>query len=199
MELDELKQQWKQADTIQQVNNNDIMEIIRKKDNGPIAALKRSFKMRIAMMIVVANSIIITNMHQLDKTFSSILFWAYILFVIGVVLFARLSYNTAKKMEQMDSTIKANLEQQVALLEKRVRQNLTGIRIALLFFIILLEVAPYLQYFRMLHKWHSLSPLIRFGGYALLLLFQYVVSRQISRRNHDPHIARLKELVEQMR
>jgi hypothetical protein len=84
------------------------------------------------------------------------------------------------------------------LLETRLRQNLIGIRVALLFFIVLTEVLPYFQHFRMLNTWHSLSPFIRFGAYAALFLFQYFVSRTVSQRKFGQHIAHLKELVKQM-
>jgi hypothetical protein len=95
--------------------------------------------------------------------------------------------------------VKSNLEQQIALLETRLRQNLIGIRIALLFFIVLVELLPYFQNFSMLNKWHSLSPFIRFGAYAALFLFQYFLSRRVSHRKFGQHIAYLKELVQQMK
>ena len=98
----------------------------------------------------------------------------------------------------MDGKVKSNLEQQISILETRLNQNLIGIRVALLFFIILTEVLPYFQNFRMLNTWHSLSPFIRFGAYAGLFLFQYFLSRRISDRKFGQPIARLKELVKQM-
>jgi cbb3-type cytochrome oxidase subunit 1 len=101
-------------------------------------------------------------------------------------------------MEQIDGMVKLNLEQQISLLETRLRQNLIGIRVALLLFIVLLEVLPYFQNFRMLNTWHSLLPVIRFGAYAALFLFQYFVSRKVSQRKFGRHIAHLKELVKQM-
>jgi hypothetical protein len=101
-------------------------------------------------------------------------------------------------MEEIDGMVKTNLEQQILLLETRLRQNLIGIRVALLLFIVLLEVLPYIQNFRMLNTWHSLSPFMRLGSYAALFLFQYFVSRRVSRQKFGRHIDRLKELVQQM-
>jgi hypothetical protein len=198
MELDDLKHQWKKADKIQQSNNQNIMEIIQHRSNGPVAALKRSFRKQMIAMTVLPVAIIATNLHQVDKTLTSALFWFYVLFCIGVITFARLNYTVVKKMESMDGDVKSNLEQQAFILEKRLQQNLIGIRIALLFFIVLTEVLPYFQNFRMLNTWHSLSPFIRFGAYAVLFLFQYVVSRKVSQRKFGQHIAHLKELVQQM-
>lgn len=198
MELDELKNHWEQADEVQKGKNQNILELIRNKSNGPVAELKRSFRKQMIAMTAVAIAIIATNLHHIDKTLRSALFWFYIVFCIGVIIFARLNYTVVKKMEGMDGMLKTNLEQQLSLLETRLRQNIIGIRVALLFFIALTEVLPYFQNFRMLNTWHSLSPFIRFGAYAALFLFQYFVSRTVSRRKFGQHIAYLKELVRQM-
>ena len=198
MELDELKNQWIQADTIQKTKNQNIMEIIQNKSYGPVAELKKSFKKQMIGMAIVPILFIVTNLEHIDKILSSALFWFYILICIGAIIFARSNYAVVEKMEGMDIQVKSNLEQLIVLLETRTRQKLIGIRIACLLFIILLEVLPYFQNFRMLNKWHSLSPFIRFGGYAALFLFQYVVSRTVSRRGSEQHIAYLKELVKQM-
>lgn len=198
MELDDLKSQWKQADNTQKYANQNIMELIHHKSQSPIAALKKSYRRQIFAMAAMPFFILATNLQHMDKTLSSALFWFYILFCIGVIVFARLNYRVVKKMETMDGAVKANLETQLFLLETRLRQNLIGIRIALLFFILLTEVLPYFQTFRMLNTWHSLSPFIRFGAYAALFLFQYYVSRKVSRRAFGQHIVHLKDLVRQM-
>ncbi len=198
MELDELKSHWKQTDKIQKHTNQNIMELIQNKSHGPIAELKRSFKKQIIGMTVLTIAIIAANFEHIDKTFSSALFWFYLLFCISVITFARLNYALVEKMEGMDGKVKSNLEQQTVILETRIRQKLMGIHTAFLLFIILLEVLPYFQHFRMLDKWHSLSPFIRFGAYAALFLYQYFVTRMGSRRGSEQHLAKLKELVKQM-
>lgn len=198
MELDDLKQQWNQPGNIQTPKNKNIMELIRHRTNGPVAALKRSFKRQMIAMIVVPIAILGTNLQHLDKTLTSALFWFYILFCIAVVVFAKYNYSVVSKMERMDGMVKSNLEQQIYILETRLRQNIIGIRIALLCFVVLTEVLPYFQDFRMLNKWHSLSPFIRFGAYAGLFLFQYFISRAVAHRKFGQHIERLKGIVKEM-
>jgi hypothetical protein len=198
MELDELKNQWKRADKKHKLKTQNIMELIQHKSYGPVANLKRSFRRQMIAMTVLPIAILATNMRHIDKTLSSALFWFYILFCAGVIIFAKFNYAVVKKMEGLDGNVKSNLEQQIFVLETRLRQNLIGIRIGLLFFIILTEVLPYFQNFKMLNTWHSLSPFIRFGAYAALLLFQYSVGRVVSRRKFGQHINHLKELVKQM-
>ncbi|MEO6916508.1 MAG: hypothetical protein ABI151_13515 [Chitinophagaceae bacterium] len=198
MELDELKNQWKQTDKIQKLKNQNIMELIQNKSYGPIAELKWCFKKQIIGMTVLPIALIAANLENIDKIFSSALFWFFILFCISVIIFARFNYAVVKKMEGMDGKVKSNLEQLIVILETRTRQKLIGIHIAFLLFIVLLEILPYFQNFRMLNKWHSLSPFIRFGAYAALLLYQYFISRMVSRRRSEKHIVNLKELVKQM-
>ena len=194
----ELKQQWQQGDELQNLKNKNIMDLIKNSSNGPVAALKKSFKRQMTVMVIVPMAIIVTNLPNIDKTLTSALFWFYILFCIGVIIFARLNFTVVKKMERMDGKVKSNLEQQIVILETRIRQNIIGIRIALLFFIVLTEILPYFQNFRMLNKWHSLSPFVRYGAYAALFLVQYFVSRAKSYRKFGQHISNLKELVKQM-
>ena len=198
MELDDLKHAWQQADNKHPLKNKDIMEMIHQESHGPVATLKKSFRKQIIAMTIVPIFILATNLHQVDKTLSSALFWFYIFFCIGVIVFAKMNYSVVKKMETMDGKVKSNLEQHIVILETRLKQNLIGIRVALLFFVLLTEVLPYFQDFRMLNTWHSLSPFIRFGAYAILFLFQYYVSRKVSYRKFGKPIAHLKELVKQM-
>jgi len=198
MELDEFKKEWQESHKQQQSTNKNILEIIHHKAQGPVAALKRSFRRQIIAMIVVPIAIVATNIPNIDKMLSSVLFWCYIVFCIGVVIFACLNYAVVKKMEVMDGMVKPNLEQQISILETRLRQNIIGIRVTLLFFIILTEVLPYFQNFKMLNTWHALSPFIRFGVYTLLFLFQYFLSRNLTDQKFGRHIAHLKELVKEM-
>ena len=100
MELDDLKNQWKQADKIQKLKNQNIMELIQNRSHGPVAELKRSFKKQIIAMTVVPIAILATNMHQIDKTLSSVLFWFYIVFCIGVIIFARSTMQLYKKWKE---------------------------------------------------------------------------------------------------
>jgi hypothetical protein len=198
MELDDLKHAWKQANKIENPKNLNIMELIQNKNYGPVAQLKRSFKKQVIAMITVSIAIIANNIAHIEKTLSSALFWFYIIFCIGVIIVARLNYSVVKKIERMDGMVKSNLEHQIFILETRQKQKLIGIRVAMLFFIVLLEVLPYFQSFRMLNKWHSLSPFIRFAAYTVLFLFQYFMTGMVSRRGFARHIDYLKELVKQM-
>jgi hypothetical protein len=197
MELDDLKQTWKQADPKENINLN-IMELIQNKSYGPVAELKKGFKKRIMLMLIVPFVLLLTNVSDINKTVNSVMFWSYVAFCVGNVVFSWLNYRIVARMEGMDRMLRTNLEEQVNILETRLKWNIIGVRIALLFFIALTEIVPYFQHYSMLDKWHSLNPLIRYGTYTLLLSLQYFMSRKIFERKFGRHLCYLKGLVKEM-
>ena len=197
MELDDLKQTWKETN-IKKDKNTDIMDLMKHKSYGPIAALKREFRKQIAVMALLPLMLLFTTINDFSQIYSNVLFWSYVAFCLGMVVFALANYHIVEKMGTLDGLVLSNLKQQVDLLETRLKWKIVGLRIALLFFIVLVEVVPFFQHYRMLDKWHSLSPLIRFGTYAAFLVLQYFLSRIVSERKFGAHIKYLKALMNEM-
>jgi hypothetical protein len=196
MELDDLKESWKKTEF--KKTNTDIMQLIQHKSYGPVTALKREFKKQIRLMLILPIVLLLTNVENINAVLTSILFWSYVAMCIGVILFSYFNYRTVSGMG-MDGMVRSNLEQQIGIVERRLKWNQAGVRIALLFLILLTEVVPYIQHYRMLDKWHSLSPAIRFGAYAGLLIVQYFVSRAVCHRRFGAHLAYLKELAKELK
>jgi hypothetical protein len=196
MELDDLKQSWNKSQTNKL--NTDIMELIKQKSYGPLAALKTTYRKQITMMLLLPVILLMTSSDNIEGALTSILFWSYVGFCIVMIVFARYNYRIVKKMEDMDGMVKTNLEQQIDLLEKRANLEIMVLRSVLLFFILLLELVPYIQHYRMLEKWHSLSPLIRFGTYAGFILLQFFMNKKIRQRKVGRHLTYLKTLVHEM-
>ena len=196
MELDDLKQSWKITPV--KIKNTDIMELIQHKSYGPIATLKKEFRKQIVLMCLMPVLLILTNLNNIEHTLTSILFWAYVLFCMAIVISSFFSYNIVKKMSENNGNVKSNLEQQINVLEKRLSWKIKGVRIVTVFFIILLEIVPSFQHYSMLDKWHSLPFLIRFGSYTLLLVLQYFASRKVCDRKFGSHLRYLRGLVSEM-
>jgi len=197
MELDDLKQTWNETN-INKNKNKDIMDLMKQKSYGPIAALKREFRKQIVVMALLPLFLLFTTIEEISGIFTNVLFWSYTAFCLGMVTFAIVNYRIVEKLGTMDGMMVPNIEQQIGLLETRLKWKLVGLRIALLFFIVLIEVVPYFQHYRMLDKWHSLSPLIRFGAYAAFLVLQYFLNRIIGERKFGGHIKYLKALLKEM-
>jgi hypothetical protein len=197
MELDDLKNIWKQS-TISENKKTDLMEIIHQKSYGPVAHLKRAFRRQILVMSTIPFLLVLTNLNDLDKVVTSIMFWCYVTFCLGMILFARYNYSIAKDMENMDRDLRSNLQEKIHLLEKRAKLEILVIRVVLLFFIGLTEVIPHFQHYRMLDKWHSFPWIIRFSAYAVLLLLQFFNNRKRKERNVSCHLRYLKNLLNEM-
>ena len=197
MELDDLKQTWQQSQPTK-TSNTDIMELIQHKTYGPVAALKKAFRKQIVLMTLIPAIILFNNAGDLSSVLNSVILWCYLAFCIGVIVFSYYNYRMLSKMENMDNLVKANLEQQVDLLETRMKWKKTGLMIALIFFILLIEIVPYFQHYRMLDKWHSLSPAIRYLIYAALFALQYFANPWVNERRYGRHLKYLKELANEM-
>src|SRR5438874_13367205 len=98
MELDDLKKDWNNI-PINKNKNKEIMEIIHLKSYGPVAALKREFRKQMLVMLILPVFLLVTNFDDISKALTSVLFWSYVVFCIGVVVFAYRNYQIARKME----------------------------------------------------------------------------------------------------
>ena len=197
MELDDLKQTWKETNVTNN-KNTDIMDLMKHKSYGPIAALKREFRKQIVFMALLPLILLLTTVDDISQIFTNVLFWTYVAFCVGMVVFGLTSYRLVENMGRMDGMVRPTLEQQIDLLERRLEGKIIALRVTLLVFIVLVEVLPFFQHYRMLDKWHSLSPFIRFGSYAGLLILQYFVSRMANERKFGGHIKYLKALLSEM-
>jgi glucan phosphoethanolaminetransferase (alkaline phosphatase superfamily) len=197
MKLDDLKQTWKQNQPTKPLNT-DIMELIQHKSYGPIAALKKAFRKQIVLMAVIPAFFIVSNADNLTAVLNSIILWCYIAFCMGVIVFSYYNYRIVNKMEGMDNLVKSNLEQQLNLLETRMKWKKKGLMLALIFFILLVEIVPYLQHYRMLDKWHSVPMVIRCLVYAALFALQYFANTWVNERRYGRHLKYLNELVQEM-
>ena len=197
MELDDLKKDWNKINTTK-IKNMEIMNLVHQKDNGPLAAIKGGLRKQIILMSIMPLLLIITNFSNLEGVFTSILFWSYVAFCIVVILFALNNFAIVKKMEARDGNVKSTLEEQISLLQQRERWKLNGLKLVLVFFIVLLEVVPFIQYYRMLNTWHGLNPLIRFGVYAGFFVMQHFMTKKISHRQFGKHLEYLRGLVREM-
>ena len=195
MELDDLKKSWNQS---QITHNQNIMSIIQHTSEGPVAALKRSFKKQIILMTLVPLMLVVTNLNNVLGVFNSILFISYVAFCLAVILFSLMNYAFVRKMEGRDVAVKSNLEGQVKILETRLRWHIVGFRLALLYFVVMVEIVPFLQDSRLLNVWHSIHPALRILCYILLFILQYYLSRKVSERKFGSHVRYLKELVKEM-
>ena len=198
MELDDLKNAWKQENN-KQIKTPDIMELIHHKSKGPIASLKNAFRKQMIVVTALMSVVIATQAGNVDSISSNLLFWTFIGFSLSMILAFYYNYRYTGKMENMDEKVKDNLEHHITMLEQRLKWQNIFARIVILLFIVLLEVIPLYQNVRMLNTWHALSPIIRFGSYAAYLVLQYFLSRAVTQKKFGKHLDHLKTLLKEVR
>lgn len=198
MELDDLKNTWKQAEK-KQIQTPDIMELIHQKSRGPLAALRHAFRKQMITIAVLMMAVTVANANNIETIPGYVLYFTYVAFCLSVILAFYFHYRQTGKMERMDKAVKTNLEEYIVQLEQRLNWQYTGSRLVVLLFIVLVEVLPLLYHARMLDKWHTVSPFIRYAAYAVYFLIVYIVSRRVKQRKFGQHLDYLKELLNAMR
>jgi hypothetical protein len=198
MELDELKESWKKTGTNDKKSKLNIMELIQHPSYGPVATLKREYRKLIILLVVMPLCLLLTNAQDITKPLTSILFWFYTLFCFGMIYYFTRNLKLLDKISRMDNPVKENIQQQVSILENRLRIQMKLKVYIFLIFILLVEVVPYIQDYRMLNTWHNLPILIRLGSYSALILLQHFLSRAVLQKKFGQHISYLKEMLKEM-
>lgn len=194
MELDELKNKWQQVNEGSNPNKFDLKNIFnRNKGRTPLESLKRNFRKRIVAFMLVFVLFLYTFREK--DLFNNVFFLWYLVVAIFLSIFFFINYRLVQKIEHSDSSLKDHIKAQVNSLETRMRWYRVFTRIAIIFFIVLLEAVPLFSNERMVQKWHAVPVAIRIGSYALLLSFQHFAGKLIARRRYGQHLERMKQIL----
>jgi hypothetical protein len=121
MELDNLKQAWKEQDVGEKlVSDEQILSMLQKKSQRPIAKMKRNLFWELVAVIVIYSATIAYYFIGKDGRYWEV---GALLLLIGL-LFVVYYYRKNKLLKQMECVaceVKSNLQQQVSVLEKYVR------------------------------------------------------------------------------
>jgi len=196
MELDNLKEAWK-GHTIKNAadSNEEILSMLQKKSQRPIAKMKRNlFRELVTVIVLYTASISYYIIAESGK------FWevALMLFIIGV-LFLFYYYRKNKLLSEMECVaceVKSNLQRQVATLEKYVRfYYLVGM--------ILTPLAYFSAGFFVLYKSPGITMstnfyMLFFGSGVVMAILLFFVNKWYVNKLYGQHVNKLKELLKQM-
>ncbi|MBI2730838.1 MAG: hypothetical protein HYX40_08825 [Sphingobacteriales bacterium] len=208
MELDSLKDIWNEVGNkpVQSSNNEQIVEMLNKSSQSPIAKMKRNLRWELATVILLFAPIAIFYFIAFGGKFS-VIAWMY----IGLLIFfAAYFYYKNKLLSEMQCAacmVKSNLELQVKTLEKLVRFYLIAgtLMVPLLMiwlWLILYNRLPSLQ--NSFHFWPSAGvPLFKTGLIWLVILlffsiFFYFPNKWYIYKLYGRHIAKLKSILSEM-
>jgi len=196
MELDNLKEAWK-GHTVKNAadSNEEILSMLQKKSQRPIAKMKRNlFRELIAVIVLYSASI---GFYILDDKGK---FWevALMLFIIGI-LFLFYYYRKNKLLNEMECVaceVKSNLQRQVSTLEKYVRfYYLVGM--------ILTPLAYFAAVFFVLYKSPGITMSTNFyiwfiGSGIVMTILLFFLNKWYVNKLYGQHVNKLKEVLKQM-
>lgn len=196
MELDNLKEAWK-GHTVKNAadSNEEILSMLQKKSQRPIAKMKRNLFKELITVIVIYSATIIYYITANGGKYRAI---ALMLLLIGVV-FLFYYYRKNKLLNDMECVaceVKSNLQRQVSTLEKYVRfYFIAGIILTPLAYFttgfILLNTTPGITMSTNFYMWF-------FGSGVVMNILLYFLNKWYVNKLYGQHVKKLKELLRQM-
>lgn len=200
MELDNLKDLWRDLkDDAHQNNDEQILKILHKRSQSPIAKMKRNLFVELIAVIISYSFTIWYFLQTSGGRYTEI---ALLLFVVGV-LFLFYYYKKNKLLGAMQCVtceVRSNLERQLTTLEKYVRFYFVAS-------IIVMPIAYFIPGFIVIMEYPGRdisanswpTEFIVFIVIGLLITIgSYFLNRWYIRKLYGQHIKRLKELLLQM-
>lgn len=118
MELEQLKDMWKEQDSVN--SPIDVQPLLGKKSKSPIAIMKRHLNLELIFVVVSYGLVIAFYLIAYSGRFA-VVAGMYIIIGLLFCLYYYKKYRLLNDMECMACQVKSNLGQQVKTLEKYVR------------------------------------------------------------------------------
>ena len=198
MEIDDLKESWRNSTGKIKTPERDIIALIQNKGNGPAAQLKRRFRKGLLLIPFVA-CIVTIQFSKKGNLFSDVLYWYFIGFCVGVMAYFYFNYRLVSRMQTMENNVKENLLQQVQTLQAGLKWRLIITRGLVVIFILLLELLLYLRQEPRFSGWYGRPVHIRLLAYAGAVIFFYFLTKFALHHRYGKHIRYLQTLTEQMK
>ncbi len=196
MELDNLKQAWKeQAIQPPETGEEQILSMLRKKSQSPIARIKRNLRWELIAVLVLYVSTIVYYLSANHGRYREL---ALLLFIVGAV-FIFYYYQKNKLLNQMECVaceVRSNLLRQVTTLEKYIRfYFMAGVIITPICYFITGIIVASKARFSMTKNPNFLLWFIGTG--IVLTIVLYFVNLWYVNRLYGQHVKKLKSLLKE--
>lgn len=197
MELDDLKQSWKNENQQYQKSDYDLNDILAKKIDNPLNALRLKYKKQLILLPIAAVILIIMNFVEPALRYNAMIWIAIPLLLLQTFRYY-LNYKTVLKMLQPDdSGVKQRLEENLKMLKEDSNRDLQFLRLILIVFIAATELTIYYDLLPAYQSIKTVGLPIRAGVYVLLFFVQPYISKYFFNLHFGQYINRLQELVDQ--
>jgi len=208
MDLDQLKDIWKGLDepVAGQQGRQEILNMLKKRSQGPIAKMKRNLRIELILVIVLYSAMITHYFTAFDHELQSV---AWFLLVVGglFLVYYFLKNKLLNEMQHVSGRVKVHLERQVTTLEKFVRFYLIAgvamVPVCLAFFgrIFYNEVEDFSKssilfssgadtLWKAILAWTLLT--------VILTILVYFVTIWLLNKLYGRHIGKLKQIIKEM-
>jgi hypothetical protein len=199
MELDEFKELYNSSTDKQTQSNQNIMDIIHRESQGPLAELQKKIKYTlyifpIAMTIYMGLFIYVMGINQLPQHFGT---WVVFLILLPEYIVSVLNYYTIKKLQNPAGNIKENLLNKVSLLKKRYKWYLliNGFLLALVPVFIEADFHYHLDgEFAGIGK---INVFIRIAWYIIIFGGLLIIKSKFQKQNYDVYLDELSGILKQ--
>jgi hypothetical protein len=200
MELDDLKELWKESNNSSLLNNEeDLRQILSHRSRSPIAIMKRNLKLEVLFVILFYSFIIWLISNQVD---SNILYFGILLLILAGMLFciyAFYKYKLLYKMECVACEVKSNLNLQLNSLEKLVKLYFKLGNIGVVFVYLIAGAISYIEAEGDKVHFPQVLELIIFLSIGVILaIINYYSSRWYIFNLYGKHIQKLKNIIYEM-
>jgi len=120
MELDELKEIWRNSEPSSQKADEQLKELLTKSSAGPIRKMKRNLLYELVAMIVSYGAMIAYYFSAFQGK-STIIAWFMIIIAFAFFVYYYYKNKLLTEMECVTCRVKSNLEMQLKTLEKYIR------------------------------------------------------------------------------
>ena len=198
MELETLKQIWKEADegTIAKRPAKPFWELANQKSNSLIAKMKRNLFVELTLVIFSFCSVAIYYFNAFHGSLSEVS-WVYMILGLFFIIYFMIKYRLLNQMHCVTCKVKKHLETQLTSLEKLVRFYLISgtimIPLLLIFFFWLLRVK------HLAIGGIGMDQLAYFVIYtSAITLFMWFVNKWWVNQLYGRHIQRLRNMLNEM-
>jgi len=199
MELDEFKELYNSSTDKQTPSNQNIMDIIHRESQSPLAELQKKIKYTlyifpIAMTIYMGLFIYVMGINQLPQHFGT---WVVFLILLPEYIVSVLNYYTIKKLQNPAGNIKENLLNKVSLLKKRYKWYLliNGFLLALVPVFIEADFHYHLDgEFAGIGK---INVFIRIAWYIIIFGGLLIIKSKFQKQNYDVYLDELSGILKQ--
>lgn len=197
MELDDLKQGWKNEDQLYKRPAYDLNGILAKKADDPLNSLKMKYKKQLVVLPLVTGLLIVMGLIKPELQQSAFIWLAIVLLLLSIYNYYR-NYKTVLLMQEPeDISIRERLETYLSMLQRSGTQQLQFLRLFLVLFIAALEWSLYYSLIPAYQEWQQVMIPVRITVYAVMLLIQPYLSKYFFNLNFGRYISRLQDLLDQ--